>query len=83
MGHKGSLAVTAQWSGPPPQAAVTRSGKTPRQYTLVVSEIDDLVADVLKTSSWNAGVLMGHNPAALEAITLNNAHAAYLTTRQT
>jgi hypothetical protein len=34
-----------------------------------VSDIDELVADVFKISSWNPGVFMETNPAALDAIT--------------
>jgi hypothetical protein len=45
----------------------------------VVDKIDDLVADIFKTSSWNPGVVMGHNQAALEATKRNNAHAEFLT----
>jgi hypothetical protein len=44
------------------------SRQTPKQYAIVVSDIDDLVADVLRTSSWNPGVFMGTNQTALEAI---------------
>jgi hypothetical protein len=48
---------------------------------VVVSDIDDLVTDVLKAASWNPGTLMGTNPFALEAITRHNKHAEFLTTR--
>jgi hypothetical protein len=54
--------------------------KTPKQYPLRVSDIDDLVADMLKTSSWNPGVFMGTNQAALEAVKRRNNHATFLTT---
>jgi hypothetical protein len=48
--------------------------RTPKHYAIVVSDIDDLVADVLKTSSWNPGVFMGTNQAALEAIKRQNGY---------
>jgi hypothetical protein len=75
-----SIGLSLGWSGEP--AEVTTSGglKTPKQYAIVVSDIDDLVADVLKTSSWNPGVFMGTNQAALEAIKRQNTHAKFLTT---
>jgi hypothetical protein len=44
-----------------------------------VSDIDNLVADIMRTSSWNPGGFVGHNPAALEAIRRNNEHADFLT----
>lgn len=51
--RKHAMGVTAEWSGP--AGAVTAYGgiKTPKQYTLVVSEIDDLIVDAFKMSSWN------------------------------
>jgi len=45
-----------------------------------VSDIDDLIADALKTHSWNPGVFVGTNQAALEAIKRHNSHADFLTT---
>jgi hypothetical protein len=35
---------------------------------------------MFRTSSWNPGVFMGTNAAALEAIKRENAHGDYLTT---
>jgi hypothetical protein len=80
-GVKGSMAMAADWfSAPPP--VTTRGGlKTPKQYPIVVRNIDNLIADVFKASSWNAGVFMGTNAAALEAITRHNDHAEFLTRR--
>jgi hypothetical protein len=76
---KHGMAATAQWRGPP--AAVTSYGKikTVRQYVLVVSDIDALVADVFRICSWNPGVYMGSNPAALEAIRRENDYAEFWT----
>jgi hypothetical protein len=54
---------------------------TPKQYSIVVSDIDDLVADLLKTSPWIHGIYMGGNKAALEAIKRENKQADFLTTR--
>jgi hypothetical protein len=53
--------------------------RSPKQYDLVVSDIDDLVADIVRTSSWNPGAIVGTNDAALEAIRYNNQHAKFLT----
>ena len=75
----GSIGVGLQWSGNPPEVKTFGALKTPKQYALVVDKIDDLVADIIKTSSWNPGGFVGHNPAALEAIRRNNEHADFLT----
>ena len=76
-----AMGVTAEWSGPAGKVTTYGSIKTPRQYTLVVSDIDDLIADAFKISSWNPGAFMGTNPAALEAITRRNNHSEFLTKR--
>jgi hypothetical protein len=51
----GSIGVSMEWSGEP--GAVTTYGgmKLPKQYAVVVvvSDIDDLVAEIIRTSSWN------------------------------
>jgi len=74
------MGVGAQWSGPPPSVTVRGPGlKTPRQYTIVVSDIDDLVVDVFRASSWNPGAFIGTNRAAKQAIKRRNNHAKYLT----
>jgi len=76
----GPTGVNIQWSG---ETVVEASGpmKSPKQYTAVVSDIDDLVADIVRTSSWNSGAIVGTNDAALEAIRRYNTHADFLTTR--
>jgi hypothetical protein len=43
------------------------------------SDIDDLIAEIIRTSSWNPGAFVGTNPAALEAINYRNTHADFLT----
>jgi hypothetical protein len=78
----GSIGLSLQWSGEPAEVKTFGGLRTPKQYAIVVSDIDDLVSDVLRTSSWNTGVFMGTNQAALEAIKRENKHASFLTTRQ-
>src|ERR1700730_15444834 len=63
-----AMAVAAEWSGPAGEVTAYGGITTPKQYTLVVSEIDDLIADAFKMSNWNPSGFMGTNPAALEAI---------------
>jgi len=74
-----SVGVSVQWSGDPAEMKTYGGLKTPKQYAVVVSDIDDLVVDVLKTSSWNPGPLMGSNQASLEAVKRENKHAEFLT----
>jgi hypothetical protein len=79
---KSGMGVRVQWFGPAPSSPVTARGpglKTPKQYTIIVSDIDDLVADVFKTSSWNPGAFIGTNRFAKQAIKRHNKHARYLT----
>jgi hypothetical protein len=78
---KHGIGMTAQWSGPAGKVTVHGGLRTPRQYTVVVSDIDDLIADVFKVSSWNPASFIGTNPAALEAISRNNNHSIFLTER--
>ena len=75
-----SIGLSLQWSGEPAEAKTFGGLRTPKQYAIIVSDIDHLVADVLKTSSWNPGVFMGTNQAALEAIKRENNYANFLTT---
>jgi hypothetical protein len=75
------VGMTAQWERPIHQVVTYGTGKSPKQLMVVVSDIDDLVTDVLKAASWNPGTFMGTNPFALEAITRHNKHAEFLTTR--
>jgi hypothetical protein len=76
----GSIGMLVQWSGKPAKIQTSGSLKTPKQYAIIVNEIDDLVADLFKTSSWNPGPFMGMNQASLEAIKRENKHAKFLTT---
>jgi hypothetical protein len=75
----GPTGVSIVWSGE--RGGVKASGgmKSPKQYDVVVGDIDDLVADIVRTSSWNPGAIVGNNDAALEAIRRNNRHAEFLT----
>jgi hypothetical protein len=71
-----SFAVTLQWGEPicPPQPPANT-----KLYTLVVSDIDVLVADILATTGWNTGLLFqGGNPAMLDALTFQNEQKEYL-----
>jgi hypothetical protein len=54
--------------------------KSPKQYAVVVSGIDNLVADIMRSSSWNPA-FAGTNEAILEAIRRYNNHAEFLTSR--
>jgi len=47
---------------------VVNERPAPKQYKLVASPIDDLVADIFKAFSWSPLHFMGNNTAALEAI---------------
>jgi hypothetical protein len=79
----GSIGVAMEWSDEPVPITTYGGLRTPRQYPLTVDAIDDLVADVFRTSSWNPGVscFMGPtNEVALEAIKRHNKHAEFLTT---
>ena len=76
-----SMGVSLEWSGPAGTMTAYGGLRTPKQYKLVVSDIDDLVADIFKFASWSPPAFMGTNPAALEAITRNNAHSEFLTKR--
>ena len=50
---KHGMGATAEWSGPAGKVTAYGGIKTPKQYALVVSDIDDLIADAFKMSSWN------------------------------
>jgi hypothetical protein len=79
-----SMGVSAEWSGPPGRITTFGRLRTPKQYAFVVNDIDDLVADLFKFSSWvpaSASFLGRTNPAAIEAITRHNAHSEFLTKR--
>ncbi len=77
---KYGMGVSVQWSGPAGQVTTSGGMQTPRQYAIVVSDIDDLIADVFKVCSRNPVAFIGTNPAAREAITQRNAHSEFLTT---
>jgi hypothetical protein len=76
------MGVVVQWSGPLPSVPVGGPAlKTPKQYTIIVSDIDDLVAEVFRTSSWTPGAsaFIGTNRFAKQTIRRHNKHARYLT----
>jgi HEPN domain-containing protein len=76
----GSIGVSIEWSGEPGSVKVFGRGmRSPKQYAVVVSDIDDLVGDIIRASSWNPGAFVGTSPAALEAIRRHNIHADFLT----
>jgi hypothetical protein len=75
-----SIGVSIQWSGEPAETQTFGGLRSPKQYAVVVEDIDDLVADIFRTSSWNPGVFMGRNETALEAIKRHNKHTDFLTT---
>jgi hypothetical protein len=70
----------AEWRGPITEVVTYGGMQTPRQYAIIVSDIDDLMAEVFRTCSWNPGLFMGQNTAALEAIKRENDHSEFLTT---
>jgi hypothetical protein len=75
------MGTTAQWRRPAAEVITYGGIKTPRKYVIVVSEIDNLTADLFKTCSWNPGTFMETNPAALEAVSRYNDHSEFLTKR--
>jgi hypothetical protein len=75
------MLVSVQWSGPVAKGVVTHGDKTPKQYVVVVSDIDNLIVDVFKACSRNPIVFIGTDPAALEAISRYNNHSGFLTKR--
>jgi hypothetical protein len=77
---KHGMGLSAEWFGPAGQVTTYGGLKTPKQYAIVVSDIDDLIADVFKVCSRNPVAFIGTNPAAREAITRRNAHSKFLTT---
>jgi hypothetical protein len=76
----GSIGVSMEWSGEPGGVKVYGRGmRSPKQYAVVVSDIDDLIADIMRTSSWNPSAFVGTNEAAIEAMRRHNKHADFLT----
>jgi hypothetical protein len=79
-----SIGVNIAWSGEPGEVKVYGRGmRSPKQYTVVVSDVDDLVADIIRTSSWNPSGFVGTNSATLVSIRRHNAHADFLTDGRT
>jgi hypothetical protein len=76
---KHAIAMTGDWFGPAATVTAYRGVKTPKQYAIVVSDIDDLIVDVFKTCAWNPCAFIETNSAALEAIRRNNNHSDFLT----
>lgn len=76
---KHSLALAGEWCDQPVPVVATAGMKTPKQYPLVVSDVDDLIVDVFKVCSLNPALLIGRNGAALKAITRRNRHSEFLT----
>jgi hypothetical protein len=64
---KHTIGMTGDWYGPALKIT-TRAFRTPRQYAIVVSDIDDLFVHVFKMTSWNP-IVLTTNAAAPEAIT--------------
>ena len=76
VGH--SIGMTAQWSGPRSTVTVRGMSRSPRQYALVVDEIDALMADVIEASSWNPRSFAPTDPAARTALRRHNKHWPFL-----
>jgi len=71
-----SVAVTLQRDEPTYPSEPPPSTKP---YTLVISDIDALVADILAMTGWNTGLLFqGVNLAMLDALTFLNEQKGYL-----
>jgi hypothetical protein len=77
-----AIGMTGQWWGPAAEVKTYGEMKTPKQFAIVVSDIDDLIVDVFKASSWNPTTFVGTNPANLEAITRHNNHSEFLTSEK-
>jgi hypothetical protein len=76
----GSIGVSLEWFGEPGGVTAYGGTKSPKQFAVVVGDIDDLVAEIIRVSSWNSGAIARTNEAALEAIRRHNKHADFLTT---
>jgi hypothetical protein len=75
---KHSIGMMAGWSGPPGSVATYGGLKTPRQYSIVVDDIDSLMADVIEASSWNPSALAPINRFARTALRRHNKHWPFL-----
>jgi hypothetical protein len=69
-----------QWSHSPetPVVKMDVGGKPARQYIIVVSDIDMLIADIFKKLTWSASGFIGHHSAVLEVIKRDNDYAELL-----
>ena len=71
-----SFAIALEWDEP---TYPSRLPANTKRYTLVVRDIDALVAEILATTGWNAGLLFqGVNPTMLDALTFRNEQVEYL-----
>ena len=71
-----SFAITLQWDGPTYPSQLPANTKL---YTLLVSDIDALVADIFRTTGWNTGLFFkGVNLAMLDVLTFLNDQKEYL-----
>jgi hypothetical protein len=75
----GSIGVSMEWSGEPGKVTAYGGMKSPKQYAVVVSDIDHLIAEIVRTTPWNPGAVAPTNEAAVEAIKRYNAHGEFLT----
>ena len=79
-GTKGSIAIYADWSVMPVMAKTSGGLRAPKHYPLIVSDVDDLFADIFRAASWNPALapFMGTNAAALEAVRFLNDQSVFL-----
>jgi hypothetical protein len=75
---KHSIGMVSSWSDSPGAVIAFGGLKTPKQYPIVVDEIDALMADVIEASSWNPRFFASTNPAALTALRRHNKHWPFL-----
>lgn len=78
----GSIGISLEWFGPVGRVTTYGGFRTPKQFGVPVSHIDALVADIMRTSGWNAPIYMrgsAANPVAAEAINRNNTESTFLT----
>jgi hypothetical protein len=80
-----SIGLGLEWAANPVEVKTFGGATPPKRFLLNVSDIDDLIVDVFKTSDWNpaSASYLGINEAALEAIRRQNKHADFLTKRPT
>jgi hypothetical protein len=73
----GSMGITAEWFGQTIPIVTYGELDTPRQYPIVVSDIDDLMVDIFTACDCNPAGFFRSNAAAIEAVTLYNSHAGF------